>query len=190
MASPKQSILPVLWGAKMLGHQLKDQDGPRLGEGLLRVLELHLQTPQPDPAIRASSADAHPASDSNPTQSCDYLLHTFLLLRTLLPCWIYESPNRQHFVRLGLGCHSAFHFTLLSQVQGYKDPGVKSYGVLPEPWSLSFLVLGVPHKCKVTYSLIFFTLQLQLSMFYVFKAHIRPRMKTKVKGHVKGDISA
>lgn len=87
----------------MLGHQLKDQDGPRLGEDLLQVLELHLQTPQPDPAIQASSVDAHPASDSNPTQSCDYLLHTFLLLRTLLPSGFTSLQTGITLSDLGLG---------------------------------------------------------------------------------------
>jgi len=53
---------------------------------------------------------------------------------------------------LGLDqCHSCFYFILLSQVQGYNNRSTKSYGVLPEPWLLSFAVLGVPHKCKVTY---------------------------------------
>ena len=51
LATTKQSILPVLWGAKMLNHQLEHQEGPHLGEGLLQALELYLQTPQPDPAI-------------------------------------------------------------------------------------------------------------------------------------------
>lgn len=55
------------------------------------------------PPGRASSSEVHPASDSNPFKSCDYLLHTFWPFRTLLPCRIYETPNRQCFIRLGLG---------------------------------------------------------------------------------------
>lgn len=62
--------------------------------------------------------------------------------------------------------------------------------MLAEPWLLSFLVLCVPHKCKVTYSLNFCSLQLQLPMPFVFKAHMSANMKTKVKGHVKGDLLA
>ena len=102
LATTKQSILPVLWGAKTLGDGLKNQEGPCLGEGLLQVLELHLQT-QTLPSGRASSVDVHPASDSNPSKSCDYLLHTFFPFRTLLPCWIYNTPKSQCSLRLGVG---------------------------------------------------------------------------------------
>lgn len=116
-------------GSQNVGSPARRPGGPSLGEDLLQVLQFALanSSAQPLPSGRASSIDVHPASDSDPSRSCNYLLHTFLLFMTLLPCWIYKTPNKQHFMKLRLGPVPLSHFTLLSHVQEYNYHGVKGY---------------------------------------------------------------
>lgn len=194
MATTKQPILPVLWGAKMLGHQIEDREGPHLGEGLVRVLVFIALAKS---STRPCHLEGHRAVRYTPPVT---VIHSRAVITCSTPSCLLGLCFRAGFMRLQTGsalsdlgldhCHSPFHFTLLSQVQGYNYRSVKSYRVLAVPWLLSFFLLRVPHRCKVTYSLNFFPLQLQLPILFVFKAHISPRMKTKVKGHMKGNLSA